>query len=363
MKHLLLSLAFLMAYSVLSAQDIKWPALDKSPMDIATYPRDAAFANYLDADDPNRDPKIKVLYSKPYKNDRVIFGELVPYGEDWRLGANEGTEVTFYQNVEIGGTLIPRGIYRLLAEVNEDHWDIVVSTHRFTAGSGGMDATKEVGRFKAMTSAIADVREQFTIGFQKVDDGNVDMVMEWDQTRATLPINLNAVSMDGVDASPMDMASYPDRSRFQNFLKAEEVDANKPKIRVVYSRPQMKEREIFGGLVKYGSMWRVGANQTTTISFFEDVNIGGTDVGAGTYGLFAKVNEDNWEFIVHRNVNSWGHPNHDDEMNVVSVKAPVAKTAETLEALTITFSEGDNNVVNILVGWENSMAALPVTFK
>ena len=362
MKHLLLSLAFLMAYSVLSAQDIKWPGLDKSPMDIATYPRDAAFANYLDEDDPNRSPKIKVLYSKPYKNDRVIFGELVPYGQDWRLGANEGTEVTFYQNVEIGGTLIPRGVYRLLAQVNKDHWDIVVSTHRFTAGSRDMDATKEVGRFKALTSAVSDVREQFTIGFQTVDEGNVDMILEWDQTRATLPINLNAASMDGVDASPMDMASYPDRSRFQNFLEADEVDANKPKIRVVYSRPQMNERKIFGGLIEYGNMWRVGANQTTTVSFYENVTIGGTEVRAGTYGLFAKVNEDNWEFIVHRNVNSWGHPNHDDAMNVVTVKAPVQKTAETLEAMTITFAEDGDNV-NILVGWENSMAALPVTFK
>ena len=363
MKQVLFFLAFLMAYSVLSAQEIKWPGLDKSPMDVATYPRGAAFANYLDADDPDRNPKIKVLYSKPYKNDREIFGGLVPYGQDWRLGANEGTEVTFYQNVEIGGALIPRGTYRLLAQVNKDHWDVVVSNHRFTAGSGDMDASKEVGRFKAMTSSTADVREQFSIGFQKVDDGNVDMVMEWDQTRATLPINLNAVSIDGVDASPMDMASYPDRSRFQNFLKPEEVDANVPKIRVVYSRPQMKDRKIFGGLIEYGNMWRVGANQTTTVSFYENVTIGGTQVRAGTYGLFARVHEDNWEFIVHRNVNSWGHPNHDDEMNVVTVKAPVSKTAETLEALTITFAEEGDNVVNILVGWENSMAKLPVTFK
>jgi len=335
MKHLLLSLAFLMAYSVLSAQEIKWPGLDKSPMDLSTYPSNAAFANYLDADDPDRDPKIKVLYSKPYKNDRVIFGELVPYGKLWRFGANEGTEVTFYQNVEIGGTTIPRGIYRLLAEVNKDHWNIVVSTHRFTAGSGGIDESLEVGRFRAETSSIADVREQFTLGFQKVDEGNVNLIMEWDQTRATLPINLNAAAMDGVDASPMDMASYPDRSRFQNFLEAEEVDANKPKIRVVYSRPQMKDRKIFGGLIEYGNMWRVGANQTTTVSFFENVTIGGTELRAGTYGLFARVHEDNWEFIIHRNVNSWGHPNHDDEMNVVTVKAPVQKTAETLEAISL----------------------------
>jgi len=363
MKSTFLPLFLLLITSTLVGQEIEWPGLDKSPMDLATYPSNAAFANYLDEDDPNRSPKIKVLYSRPYKNDRVVFGELVPFGEDWRLGANEGTEATFYQNVEIGGQVIPRGIYRLLAEVNEGHWDIVISTQRHTAGSNGMDKTKEVGRFQAATSAINEVREQFTVGFQKMDEGNVNMIMEWDQTRATLPINLNAATMDGEDVSPMDIAAYPARSRFQNFLKPEEVEANQPKIRVVYSRPQMKEREIFGELLKYGEMWRIGANQTTTISFYENVTIGGQDLRAGTYGLFAKVNENDWEFIVHRNTQSWGSANHDEEDNIVTVKASTEKTAETLEALSVTFDKKNENEVHILFGWENTMARLPITIK
>ncbi len=362
MKHLL-TLLLLAISTIMIAQDINWPSMDKSPMDIATYPSRAAFANYLDDDDPDKTPKIKATYSRPYKNDRVIFGDLVKYGEDWRLGANEGTEVVFYQNVEIDGTTIPRGVYRLLAEVNEDHWNIVVSGHRFTAGANNMDASKELGRFMAKTSASNTVREQFTIGFQKVDEGHVNMIFAWDATQAVLPINLNAPTMDGEDASPMDMASYPDRSRFQNFLKPEEVEANQPKIRVVYSRPQMKERKIFGGLLEFGEMWRVGANQTTTVSFFEPVVIGGKELRAGTYGLFAKVHADKWEFIVHSNTNSWGHANHDEETNLVTIEAPVEKTAETLEAMSITFDEAENGDVHIVVGWEDSMARLPVTFK
>ena len=363
MKQIILSLVFLSVGVSLSAQDLKWPSLDKSPMDMATYPSRAAYANYLDADDPDRDPKIKVLYSRPYKKGRVIFGDLVKYGEDWRLGANEGTEVIFYQNVEIGGTTIPRGIYRLLAEVNEDSWNIVVSNHRHTAGSGGMDKSKEVGRFMAKVSASSKEHEQFTIGFQKIDEGTVHMIFAWDNTVAKLPINLNAPTMDGEDVSPMDMASYPDRSRFQNFLKPEEVEANQPKIRVVYSRPQLKGRKAFGELIKYGNMWRLGANQTTTVSFYENVTIGDKELRAGTYGIFAKVHEDKWEFIIHSNTNSWGHPNHDESTNLVTVEAPVEKTAETLEALSVTFDEASDNEVHILFGWEDSMARLPVMMK
>ena len=363
MKYSFLSILFVLFATVMMAQDIEFPGLDKSPMDAAHYPRSSAFANYLDADDPDRNPKIKVLYSRPYKKGRKVFGELQKFGEEWRLGANEGTEVIFYQNVEVGGVTIPRGIYVMFADLHADHWIVKFSSQRHTAGTANRDKSKDVAHVKVMTSETKDVREQFTIGFQKVDEGNVNMIFEWDMTKAVLPINLNAPSMDGEDASPMDLAQYPSRSRFQNFLKPEEVDANQPKIRVVYSRPQMKGRKIFGDLVEFGKVWRLGANQTTTISFFEDVTIGGKDLRAGTYGVFAKVNESEWEFIIHKNTNSWGNANHDEADNLVSIKAPTAKTGKTVEALSVTFDEKGDNQVDVIFGWENTMARLPVMMK
>ena len=363
MKNSILPLLFLLIASVGFSQDIEFPSLDKSPMDAVTYPRSAAFANYLDEDNPDRNAKIKVLYSRPYKKDRDVFGALVKFGEEWRLGANESTEIIFYQNVEIGGSTVPRGIYTMRAAVNKDSWDIILSTQRHTAGVSNLDKSKIVGQFKVMTEAAKDIREQFTIGFQKVDEGNVNMIMEWDDTRTVLPINLNAAAMESDDVSPMDLAAYPPRSKYQNFLKPEEVEANTPKIRVLYSRPQMKERKIFGELVKYGELWRLGANQTTTLSFYTNVNIGGKDLRAGTYGVFATVNEDNWEFIIHSNTGSWGHANHDEEDNLVTVKSSTAKTPATLEALSVTFEDKGNNQVDIIFGWENTMTRLPVTLK
>lgn len=347
----------------INAQGIEFPSLDKSPMDISHYPAASAYANYLDANDPDREPKIKVQYGRPYKKGRKIFGELQKWGEDWRLGANESTEVYFYDNVEIDGMTVPRGYYTLFAELHPDHWIIKISKERFTAGSENRDTEQDILATKVMTTATKEVREQFTIGFQKVKEGLVNMIFEWDQTRATLPINLYAATMSGEDASPMDLAMYPNRSRYQNYLKPEEKAANQPKIKVVYSRPQMKDRTIFGGLLKYGEMWRVGANQTTLISFYEDVTIGGKDLRKGTYGLFAKVHEDHWELIVHKNTQSWGHANHDEADNLVTVKAMTAKTPKTLEALSITFEEKGGNQVDMIIGWENTMARLPVTIK
>jgi len=251
----------------------------------------------------------------------------------------------------------------MFAELHPNHWIIKLSKERFIAGTNNRDTSQDLVAVKVKTTETKEVREQFTIGFQKVNEGLVNMLFEWNKTRATLPINLYAPTMADEDASPMDIAQYPNRSRFQNLLKPEEKAANQPKIRVVYSRPQMKERTIFGGLLKYGEMWRVGANQTTLISFYEDVTIGGKELSKGTYGLFAKVNEDNWEFIIHKNTQSWGSANHKEENNLVTVKAMTAATPKTLEALSITYQEKGDNQVDVVIGWENTMARLPVLFK
>ena len=169
--------------------------------------------------------------------------------------------------------------------------------------------------------------------------------------------------LDGDNVSPMDLVQYPNMSRLRNFVEEDELEANEPQVRVVYSRPQMKGRTIFGELLKYGEMWRVGANETTVVTFFEDVNIGGTDIEAGRYGLFATVNEDNWEFVIHSNPQSWGPANHDAENNVATFTAKTEKTPETLEALSMTFVEKEGNMVHLVIGWENTMARIPIMVK
>jgi hypothetical protein len=356
--------AFMIAFTA-QAQDLKFPDLDASPMDQAHYPRESAYLNYMGDAAKDLQPKIKVLYCRPQKKEREIFGGLVPYGKEWRLGANEATEVTFYQNVEIGGSFVPAGTYTIFANVNPSSWDISVSKERFIAGTSNRKKDMDVAHATIAAKNVSEGLEAFTIGFQKINDGKVHMVFHWDHTRAALPINLNPAYMDGeLNASPMDLVQYPANSRFRNFAKDEaDYEARAPKIRVVFSRPQKKDRDVFGGLLKYGELWRVGANETTIITFFEDVMIGGKEIKAGKYGLTAKVNEGSWDFIVHKNINSWGHYNHDESTNVVTVNAKTAKTPSTVEAMSIILEEKDAKNVNIIVAWDDTMAKLPVQLK
>ncbi|WP_020568053.1 DUF2911 domain-containing protein [Neolewinella persica] len=362
-KFTLLCCLFLMGgLTLVQAQEVKFGDLDKSPMDAAHYPRSAAFANYLSADDPERNQKIKVLYSRPLKKERNIFGQLEPFGRDWRMGANEATEVTFYQAVEIGTTQIPAGTYTMFAQLYADQWIVKISEERFIGGSENRDVAKDLVAIAVPTMVTSKARESFVIGFQKIDEGMVHMIFEWDKTRAALPINLNPPSLAGDDASPMDLIQYPDMSRLRNYVEEKDLAANEPQVRVVYSRPQMKGRKIFGEMLKYGEMWRVGANETTELTFFKDVTINGKDVKAGRYGLFAKVNDGSWEFIIHKAVQSWGNANFDEKDVVVKMTAKTEKTPATLEALSMTFV-GKGDMVELVVGWENTMARLPIKVK
>lgn len=362
-KSNLFLLCFLLVGSfALSAQTVEFGGLDKSPLDAAHYPASSAFKNYLSADDPDREQKIKVVYSRPGKNEREIFGSLVPYGQEWRLGANEATEVTFFQPVQIDGITVPAGSYTMFAQVYPNQWTIKLSGERFLTGTANRDFSKDLVSVNIPVERVATPREKLTIGFEKVDTDHVNMVFAWDQTMARLPINLNAPSLAGEDASPMDLVQFPSLSRRLNMVKAEELEANQPQVRVVYSRPQMKGRKIFGEMLPYGNLWRVGANETTELTFFKDVTIGGKDIRAGRYGLFAVVNDGSWEFIIHKNVQSWGDGNHDEKDNIVKVSAKTEKTPTTLEALSMALVE-KGDMVELVVGWENTMARLPIKVK
>lgn len=363
-KLYLTLLTLFVASFTLLAQDLELPGLDPSPLDAAHYPPEAAYRNYLEGDAKNTREIIKVLYSRPQKKGRDIFGGLVPYGQLWRLGANEGTEITFFGPVEINNTLVEPGTYTMNAEIYPDQWIVKLSTERFIAGSANLDASKVVLSVAAPTIELSNVREALTIGFQKVGENSCNLVVEWDRTRISLPINLNPANLPPMDVSPMDLVQYPSMSRFMNFMESdEERAANQPKVRVVYSRPQKKGREIFGGLVKYDALWRLGANESTEITFFEDVMIGGKEVKAGTYGLLAMVKKDGWEFIVHKGIPSWGEFGHDEKNNVASVKGVLESNSKEVEALTMAIEEIDDNTLHLVVAWDKTMARMPIKLR
>ena len=157
-----------------------------------------------------------------------------------------------------------------------------------------------------------------------------------------------------IDKSPMDMSyspnSYP-------IMKFQGKATGTPNARVIYSRPQKKGREIFGGEVKYNDVWRLGANENTEIEFYKDAVFGGKKITKGRYSMFCIPTEENWTIILNKDTDNWGNFNYDSKKDVLRVTAPVQKI-ETVENFTIYFDQFNN----LTVMWDDVRVSLPVLF-
>lgn len=175
-------------------------------------------------------------------------------------------------------------------------------------------------------------------------------------------ITLNAqTAMPALDRSPLDVCYSPDN--FPN-LKIQGKATEPLVARVIYSRPKREGRTVFGGngLVPYGQVWRLGANEATEIQFYKPVTIGGKKVIAGRYTLYALVNETSWTFIVNKETDTWGAFKYDITKDVVRVTIPVETNKETVEALTMLFSRSGTTTTNLVVAWENIKVSMPINF-
>jgi hypothetical protein len=165
----------------------KFPPMDKSPMDVSYYP-----VNYpiLKIQDRATEPLLaRVVYSRPQKSGRTVFGELVEFGKVWRLGANEATEVEFYRDVKIGGKKLKKGRYTMYALVTPDKWTIIFNTDTDTWGAFKYDAKKDVLRTDVPAQKSTEVLESLSMGFEKAN-GGFNLVAGWDDVMVRLPISL-----------------------------------------------------------------------------------------------------------------------------------------------------------------------------
>lgn len=166
------------------------------------------------------------------------------------------------------------------------------------------------------------------------------------------------------DKSALDAAYYPAKATKMAFAKTEEAKkALKPKIRVLYSRPMKKGRNIFGDLVKFNNLWRLGANESTEILFMTDVKVGGKDIKAGRYTLFVVPSAKEWMLKINTDLDGWGHYAYNAENDVASIAAPVQKSKDEIEALSIALYEKSTNTVHLKIGWDDTVVEFPITLK
>jgi hypothetical protein len=128
-------------------------------------------------------------------------------------------------------------------------------------------------------------------------------------------------------------------------------------ITITYGRPYKKGRDIYGALVPYGKVDRLGADENTTITFAKDATFGGKPIKAGTYAMFAIPTETKWTIILNGNSKQWGAFDYDKnkDKDALQVDVPVTKLDNVVEQLTIKPSPTDINIE-----WDKTKVVIPV---
>lgn len=137
---------------------------------------------------------ISVEYSSPGVKGRKIWGELVPWDQPWRTGANAATKITFSRDVTFGGKPVPAGTYAIVTLPTQKGWTVVLNKDlAFWPGVKAYDATQDLVRVPATTAAIPH-RERLAILFSNTTDTDTSLDLEWEKLRVSVPIKADTAA-------------------------------------------------------------------------------------------------------------------------------------------------------------------------
>ena len=173
---------------------------------------------------------VSVEYSRPSKKGRVVFGDVVPYNELWRTGANAATKITFSDDVMIGGAEVKKGSYALLTKPGEKTWSIMLYPHNSTNWSSYTESAVQPVTINVESVKMPKERltESFTIGFDNLSNHGGDMYLLWDQTYVPVSIKVNTdKAVEASIAKVMGGPSAGDYYAAASYYYTEKKDMNK----------------------------------------------------------------------------------------------------------------------------------------
>lgn len=152
-----------------------FPEMNESPMDLA-----------LARPYKNGNPLARVIYSRPQKKGRSIFGGLVPYGQIWRTGANEATELTVYIPLRFGSSILKPGAYTLYTIPKKDSWTIIINSDTNVWGAFSYKEEKDIERIEVPTHQAAASIESLSMIFKPEKDGTT-LLIGWESIYVEIP--------------------------------------------------------------------------------------------------------------------------------------------------------------------------------
>jgi len=285
---------------------------------------------------------VSVNYSRPSMRGRKIMGELVPWNKVWRTGANLATHLRTNFDLVIGGVPVPRGTYTLWTLPSQKGWKIILNKKTGQWGTN-YDERQDLARFDAKVETLPSAVDSFTITLQASGKTSGILKLMWENTLASATFEKN------------------DRIRPLSPTDSTELSFNGKKAKIIYSRPFMRGRTIWGVVVPLDSIWRTGANAATSLTTDADIMLGTVRVPKGSYTLYSLPTEKEFTLIISKK--PAGRPDYDPAMDLARVAMTMTAAPSPVDPFRIWFERSGKNSGLLHLGWADRVYSLPVTEK
>jgi hypothetical protein len=269
-------------------------------------------------------------------------GELVPWNQVWRTGANEATHLKTNFDMTIGGVPVPKGTFTLWTLPSSTGWKIILNKQTGQWGTK-YDETQDLARFDAKVEQVKTPVEMFTISLEGTGKTTGVLKLAWENTLVSTTFEKNEKIRP---LSPNDSV---------------ETLLSGKKVTIKYSRPFMRGRKIWGVVVPMDSIWRTGANLATTLVTEGDISIGGTALPKGSYTVYSLPTEKNYSLIISKKVG--GAAAYDAKEDFARIAMKMEKAGQSIDPFRIWFESKGNNSVLLRLGWDDRMYSVEVTAK
>jgi hypothetical protein len=296
-------------------------------------PRDSVFLS-LDTN------VIYVNYGRPSMRGRKIMGELVPWNKVWRTGANLATHLRTNFDLVMGGMPVPRGTYTLWTLPSPKGWKIIINKQTGQWGTN-YDERQDLARFEAKVETLPSPVDSFTVALQAGGKTSGILKLMWENTLVSALFEKN------------------DRIRPLSPTDSTELSFNGKKVKIVFSRPYMRGRTIWGVVVPLDSIWRTGANSATSLSTDADIMIGNVRVAKGSYTLYSVPTEKAFMLIISKK--RPGRPDYDPTMDLARVEMKLTAAPSPIDPFRIWFERSGKDGGILHLGWADRVYSLPVT--
>ena len=284
---------------------------------------------------------ISVNYGRPSIRGRKIMGALVPWNEVWRTGANQATHLRTSFDMTFGGVPVTRGRYTLWTLPSPAGWKVIINKQTGQWGTR-YDASLDLARLDAQVEQLPSVVDTFTIALTKTGATSGTLALMWENTRVSVPFERN------------------DKIRPLSPSDSSEVTLAGKKLEIRYSKPFARGRTIWGVVVPFDSVWRTGANATTTLTTERDVIIGGINVAKGSYTLYSIPDANGLTLIISKKPRS-NEPAYDSRADLARISMKLEKASSNIDPFRMWFEQGAQGSVLLKIGWADRAFSVRVT--